>query len=170
MKEKFYGIVITIVLLAGIAAGVWLYINGNKANELLSSYPTGNAQMDSRIEAGINENMIKAARFRGSNKEIVSKIDQSGRTPLHYAAGQGNAKIAELLLAQKAPVDAQDSHGMTPLHLAAMSGNAPIVKMLLKHHADMSITDGSGSTAAKYAEENGNGEIASLLRERGGED
>jgi ankyrin repeat protein len=50
----------------------------------------------------------------------VDARDESGCTPLHFAADRGQAVAAQLLLAAGADVNARDADGQTPLHYAAL--------------------------------------------------
>eukprot|EP01051_Picozoa_sp_SAG22_P020175 SAG22_NODE_3975_length_1442_cov_2.008191_2_plen_61_part_01 len=56
-------------------------------------------------------------------------------TALHYAAANGQAAVAELLLKNKATVDAPNKGGQTPLHVAAANGRAAVAELLLKNKA-----------------------------------
>ena len=52
--------------------------------------------------------------------------DWDSNTPLHYAArndGESHLRVAELLLENKASVDAVGHNNCTPLHVAASGGN-----------------------------------------------
>lgn len=53
---------------------------------------------------------------------LSSTTDESGNTPLHVAARDGNQEAVSVLLKLKVHVNAQNKHGKTPLHLAAESG------------------------------------------------
>ena len=57
-------------------------------------------------------------------------------TCLHWAAGRGFTRIAEILLENKAKVDATDKYGSTPLIWAARKGFLSIVQALLEHEAN----------------------------------
>ena len=56
------------------------------------------------------------------NPDLVFSKDTDGRTPLHYAASCTNKEVVELLLADKADVNAKDNDGRTPLHLVKYGG------------------------------------------------
>jgi ankyrin repeat protein len=60
------------------------------------------------------------ALLKGNSHLVFSK-DDLGVTPLHTAAFWGHKDVVELLLANKAEVNATDKHGQTPLHKAARS-------------------------------------------------
>jgi len=50
-------------------------------------------------------------------------VDEYGRTPLHYAAAEGNAEdVVKYLKAGNNP-NLQDDNGWSPLHFAAQAGN-----------------------------------------------
>lgn len=56
-----------------------------------------------------------------------------GWTPLHAAAGSGNKRVAQLLLAKGVDVNAQDAQGATPLDYATVSGHGNLVEFLKSH-------------------------------------
>ena len=58
-------------------------------------------------------------------------------TPLHCAAAEGHKDVAELLLANKAEVNAKDNNGGTPLHDAAVKGHKDVAELLLANKAEV---------------------------------
>lgn len=66
---------------------------------------------------------------------------------MHHAAALGHKDVAELLLANKAEVNAKDKHGATPLHWAASEGHKEVVEMLLAHDAEVNAKTNDGWTA-----------------------
>ena len=70
----------------------------------------------------------------------VQRRDESGRTPLHYAAGVGAAAI-EMLLSGGAAVNAQADDGTTPLHVAVDRGSVTAVEALIRAGADPELRD-----------------------------
>ena len=62
---------------------------------------------------------------------------KDGRTPLHFAAANGYAAVAEELIARGADVDARPEDGWTPLLWASWFGHAPVVKTLIERGADV---------------------------------
>ncbi|KAK8135509.1 hypothetical protein PG984_003449 [Apiospora sp. TS-2023a] len=64
--------------------------------------------------------------------EIDSLDGPERRTPLWWAAAQGNLDVVELLVLSKADTEARDIWECTPLWQAASSGHRDVVKLLLK--------------------------------------
>ena len=84
----------------------------------------------------------------------VNSQDDTGETPLHWAARNGNdcSAVAELLLASGAEVDKESNIGFTPLSNAAETGNTKVCSVLLRAGADINKeTDEDGSTAISLA-------------------
>ena len=86
---------------------------------------------------------------RGANIEAV---DNSGSTPLHYAAGyNGSVAVVELLLRRGASLEAVTNSGSTPLHLAAASGSVGVAELLLRRGAPFEATNNFGETPLDVA-------------------
>jgi acyl-CoA-binding protein len=81
-----------------------------------------------------------------TNRASVNETDAYGRTPLHWCAEGGYAKIAMHLALLDADVNAQDTHGHTPLHYAVNLEDAETSNLLLDWGADVSIEDTDGET------------------------
>jgi uncharacterized protein len=96
-------------------------------------------------------------------------LDWAGRTPLHYAALDGDSELISQLLVSGLIVDAPDDNGWTPLHFAAQSNAADAIAILLKAGAAVDKRDGNGNTPLVTAVFNsrGKGEIINLLRAHG---
>lgn len=89
--------------------------------------------------------------------------DKDGYTPLHWAAQNCPKEVAELLLANKAEVNAKDDRGCTPLHVAAVSGRKDVVKLLLDNTAEVNAKDCDGKTPLHHAALYSSCEMAELL-------
>lgn len=87
-----------------------------------------------------------------SQDEILDSVEQnSKKSPLHIAAGEGHLQMCEFLLHKGSKIDARDKLLRTALHLASQAGHALVVKLLLENNADPYEKDNSGRTAMHYA-------------------
>jgi len=98
-----------------------------------------------------------------------SKLDEFGRSELHYAARDGDKKLVEELLGKGAEVNRADKNGWTPLHFAAQAQSAEVVAVLLDAGAQIDAKDVHGNTPLFKAvfESQGKGDTIKLLRARG---
>lgn len=129
------------------------------------------------------------AKFLIANNADVNATDNSGLTPLHFAAGANGTpskNVVEFLLANKADVNAKANDGTTAMHYAASWGDKDVVELLLTHGADVNAAAdpqivklwfGPGSWATKsladvgktpldWAIAAGHKDVANLLRRR----
>jgi ankyrin repeat protein len=125
----------------------------------------GNAEMYDGIVGG---DVAKVRVLLQRNADLVFTKDSTGLTPLHWAATLGRREIAELLLADKANVDAKSDNGTTPLAYAAANNQIEVAELLLANKADVNAKDRFGQTPLGAAEVTGNVGVAELLRRHGG--
>jgi ankyrin repeat protein len=106
---------------------------------------TTQATIHEAVKAGDLET-VKA--LLKENPDLVFSEDKGTHcwTPLHRAAAYGHKNLAELLLANKAEVNAKDNKGKTPLHWAADNGNEDVAELLLANKAEVSVKNNSGVT------------------------
>ena len=96
--------------------------------------------------------------------------NDTGLTPLHYAAGEGHKELVELLIVKGADVSAKNKFGETPLHWAAGEGHKELVELLIANGADVNARRskyGGGYTPLHVAATEGHKEIAELLVAKG---
>lgn len=97
----------------------------------------------------------------------VDEADSRGRTPLGYAAGNGDVEIVAYLLDQGAAVDRKDLQQQTPLYHAVLGGSKATVERLLAAGARVDVRDQFGDTPLIGACAKGFDEIARLLVDKG---
>jgi ankyrin repeat protein len=99
----------------------------------------------------------------------VTRRDEAGRTPLHYAALTNSADQAQSCLASGDDPDAPDLQGFTPLHLAAQEGAIDVARLLLDAGGAVDQPNAFGNTPLFVAVFNSRGEggLIRLLRDRG---
>ena len=95
--------------------------------------------------------------------DLVFSRDRDGMTPLHWAEREGHKDMAELLLANKAEVNAKDKKSWTPLHYAAAYGHKEAAQVLLANKAEVNAKDKKGMTPLHWAEQEGHKDMAELL-------
>ena len=86
--------------------------------------------------------------------------------PLHLAVLRGQIDVVQLLLEEKAEIEATDSDGYAPLHLAVLRGQIDVVQLLLEEKAEIETTDEIGRTALFLAAGHYQIEVAQLLLEK----
>lgn len=96
-------------------------------------------------------------------------VDRAGRTPLHYAACDGDLGAARQLLRESADPSARDDNGWTPLHFAAQGSHFAIAEELVARGADIDAVDEHGHTPLSTAVFNsrGRGDLIALFRANG---
>jgi ankyrin repeat protein len=96
-------------------------------------------------------------------------VDKIGCSPLHLAAREDRSDVVELLLANKAAIDARSNKGWTPLHYAAANDHIAVVKLLLAAGADVNaVAGGLRETPLRMAVEYEHKGVAQWLRQHGG--
>jgi ankyrin repeat protein len=90
--------------------------------------------------------------------------DTGGRTPLSWAAAEGQQVLSKLLL-ETGRVDAnsRDILGRTPVSWASGNGQEGTVKLLLERKVDVNLKDEAGHTPLFQAAENGHEGVVKLL-------
>ncbi len=94
-------------------------------------------------------NIDSAKKILSLHPDWINLKDNSGLTPLHYAA-TSSLELVEYLILKGATVNEKSKKGVTPLYTAARFGKIEIAKYLLEHNADINIF-GEGGTALHQA-------------------
>ena len=99
--------------------------------ELLNGQRDGWVAVNAKTYKG--RSALNGTAFVGHDARTHTKTDADCLTPLHIAAAGGNKDVEELLLANKAEVNAKDGNGWTPLHVAVFCGNTGSAELLRQH-------------------------------------
>ena len=98
----------------------------------------------------------------------VNGAQGDGMTALHWAALNGDAELASMLLYAGANVGAKTRiGGYTPLHLAAQIGNAGVIAPLVAAGAQVGVATATGATALMQAAHSGSTDSVRILLENG---
>lgn len=118
-----------------------------------------------RTELHYASNTGDIARVRAllASGEDPRLADQTGWTPLHFAAQGCHADIATLLLDAGAAVEAEDDHGNTPLWRAVFAGSkgdGAVISVLRAHGADVHHSNHHGVSPVQLARKIANYDVA----------
>jgi ankyrin repeat protein len=112
-----------------------------------------------------NAAAVKALLQGGAD---VNGAQGDGMTALHWAALNGDADLAAMLLYAGANVSARTRlGGFTPLHMAAQMGQFGVVARLLASSADVSARTSTGVTPLMHAAASGSVDAVRTLVENG---
>lgn len=99
-----------------------------------------------------------------------AQVNQTGWTPLHYAAATGQLGMIRLLVDEHhAYIDAASANGTTPLMLAAREGQTRAARLLVELGADPSLRNQAGLGAPEYFLRRDQPEEARQLAEKASE-
>lgn len=102
--------------------------------------------------------------------QFINQKDDLGRTPLHIAAGAGDAHTVLGYIKAGADPSIPEFEGVMPLHRAAAEGHIDVVTALVEEgHVDVNALDNDGETPLDYADGLGREAVANYLIEHGGE-
>jgi uncharacterized protein len=119
------------------------------------------------VERGANINRVNAAgesalalaALRGQTEAVNWLIDHGAQingkgrqwSALHYAVFSGHEKIADLLLAKGADIDAVSTNGSTPLMMAVYEGRESLARKLIEKGADRAARNDWDDGALEWA-------------------
>ncbi|KAK3731660.1 hypothetical protein RRG08_035331 [Elysia crispata] len=95
---------------------------------------------------------------------MVNDVDNSGKSPAHYAAAAGSANILKIIeMCETVDLEMEDPDDRTPLHWAAAMGHAGAVETLLKLGVNPTPHDCDGYTPMDYAIQTGSKECVKIF-------
>ncbi|XP_037816902.1 inversin [Lucilia sericata] len=95
--------------------------------------------------------LVAAASIAVAAPELLESADEDGFTPLHLAVIQGNLAMVNLLLANKADVNAVDKEGHSVVHWATVCGEVGALRSVLAAGANVTTPDINGGSPLHYA-------------------
>ena len=98
--------------------------------------------------AAMRGDVEKAKALLAVDPGLVSSKDERGWTPLYFAAASGHKDVVQLLLANKADINAFNQN-FTPLHAAVMNRHPDVADLLIASNAQVTIFD---AAAGGYVE------------------
>ncbi|HVA66956.1 MAG TPA: ankyrin repeat domain-containing protein [Elusimicrobiota bacterium] len=134
---------------------------------------TGNqVTIQQKLDSGANvnspdENFVETGGPMATAMFPSAEPQASGDVPLHWAALNGYADIAQLLIKHGADVNVQNGGNDTPLHWAALGGHADLVKLLVGAGADVNAADNSLDTPLHFAADVGSLDTVNALLSAG---
>jgi ankyrin repeat protein len=135
---------------------------------LLVALSVGVDAAESQIAAAAEKKDAAAVRKLIKDGADVNGAQGDGMTALHWAALNGDAELAQLLLFAGANVGAKTRiGGYTPLHLAAQVGHANVIAPLVAAGAPVTAATATGATALMHAAHSGSTDAVRILIENG---
>jgi ankyrin repeat protein len=148
------------------AAEFWL--SGSRRNSTMGvseKLKVGQVQADPVCQAARAGDVPKVEQLVRDNAALLDAVDGWGRTPLFWAAWNGNQALVERLVAQGANVNFVDNHGTTVLMAAVNSHKKAIVALLIDKGADVNPKTKWGDTPLLAAA--GQQDVIDLLVSKG---
>lgn len=116
---------------------------------LLASVFSSNVMMVVYVIWTLNENH----NLENNNIGLtgINTTDEKGRTPLHWAAYQGDFLTVDVLILAGANVDVIDNEGFTPLHWGLVSNSRSVISSLVNAKCNINTKTQDGKNAWNIA-------------------
>lgn len=143
---------------SGAAAGAVAHAEpAGGERDTAASRPTGGASspgepLGRALFAAIEQNDSEGLQIALASGLDYNVRDFLGRTPLHWAASNGQHELVSLLACNGAALNLVDDNGHTPLHLAALNGSVAVCVELLDARAAPDVVAQDGKTPAQAAQ------------------
>jgi ankyrin repeat protein len=134
------------------------------AAAILALHPTLDA-----FESAASGDVARVEAALAEDPSFVAHVHRTGWTPLHFAAFGGQPRVAELLLAHGAAVDAiaKNHFGNTPLQVGLLTRQGEVARVLLAHGANVGFAQTEGVTALHEAAFSGDVDTVRMLLDAG---
>src|SRR5688572_23715658 len=106
------------------------------------------SQAESMHTTFANGTDAQTLAFVKAHPELVTELDDSDCTALHYAARYSRLETARWLIEQKADVNTRSYNKFTPLHMAE---DGKMAALLIAAGAKMQVKDAWGKTPLQTA-------------------
>jgi len=147
---------------------VFLAIGTLTVGIVASSFVILGVTGDTRVADAAMKNDLETVRSLPRQAADANSSQGDGMTALHWAATNGNAEMAQILIYAGATVKATTRvASYTPLYLAAQHGHARVVEILLKAGADFKVPAAGGVTPLMMAASSGDPDTIKALLEYG---
>jgi len=103
----------------------------------------------------------------GRDRSLAHIRGAAGKTPLHWAARNGELEVVKLLVRFSAEINAKNERAETPLHLASYGGHMSVVDLLCREGADIDAATTTGESALYLAAGRGATSVVQLLLSHG---
>jgi ankyrin repeat protein len=125
----------------------------------------------SLLQVAAKHGRVTVTQFLLGERINTNFKDDTGRTALSWAAGNGHELVVKLLLAKNdVDVNLKDRNKRAALSWAVMGGHEGVVKLLLaKDGIDVNLRTYSGYSALSLAAQSGREAVVKLLRDSGAE-
>ncbi len=135
-----------------------------KATAIQILGPTSQPLLVSRGQTAVPQQAPGSTQERSIQDTDVNLADKDGRTPLMFAARDGDLPAVQALLSKGAHINATDNNGWTPLMCAARQGQLTTVQALLSAPGiNINVRTNTGATALHIAAFRGKDEIVKAL-------
>ena len=149
------------------------------AKDFIGNTPLHGAAVGASVDKGadaVKRQLNSLARERPDDLSIVSATVAvsnvmnyfQAKLPVEVLRGGGDhQRVAELLLARQADLEATNGQGCTPLLIAAFCTNLPVAEVLVAHNANLNAPATDGSGPLNLAALEGGVAVAELLLKAG---
>jgi ankyrin repeat protein len=119
-------------------------------------------------EAAKTGDLQKVQELIKADPDAVNLKDNSGRTPLHWAARNDHLSVVRFLVENGADVNAEDNRGIIPLYYSVWLGeNYEIAECLVNSGADVNFKRDNDTSLLYLVSRDGREKIAELLIKNG---